>query len=132
MALIAAHLNAGIILPPPPHPLLRILPVPNKPCGFCGPCLRTYFYPTSNSRLRRCSAGRYTGNTVRLGLTFMVAKISCDMCSVMHLPAVCFTSDWLRAKSSPLDEEEIKIKMGGSVDTSLASEGSGLFVDLWD
>ena len=49
MVLIAAHLNAGIIpvvtvqrqvynlpLPPPPFPLPPLLPVPNKPYGFCG------------------------------------------------------------------------------------------------
>ena len=31
-----------------------------------------------------------------------------------------------------MDEEEIKIKMDGSVDTSLALEGTDLFVDLWE
>ena len=41
-------------------------------------------------------------------------------------------SDWLRAESSPVDEEEIKIKMGDGVDTSLAWEGIYLFVDLWE
>ena len=41
-------------------------------------------------------------------------------------------SDWLQAKSSPEDEEEIKIKMDDSVDTSLASKGIDLFVDLWE
>ena len=30
-----------------------------------------------------------------------------------------------------MDEEEIKIKMDDSVDTSLASEGTDLFVDVW-
>ena len=48
MALIVAHLNAGhsggdsvaigiytLPLPPPPYPLPPILPVPNKPYGFC-------------------------------------------------------------------------------------------------
>ena len=38
-------------------------------------------------------------------------------------------SGWLRAKSSPVNEEEIKIKVDDGVDTSLASEGNGLFVD---
>ena len=38
-------------------------------------------------------------------------------------------SDWLRAKSSPVDDEEIKIKMDDGVDTSLASEGIDPFVD---
>ena len=32
--------------------------------------------------------------------------------------------------SAPVDEEEIRIKMDDGVDTSLASEGIGLFVDL--
>ena len=31
-----------------------------------------------------------------------------------------------------MDEEEIKIKMDDGVDTSLASEGVELFVDLWE
>ena len=31
-----------------------------------------------------------------------------------------------------MDEEEIKIKMDDSVDTSFASEGIYLFVDLWE
>ena len=41
-------------------------------------------------------------------------------------------SDWLRAKSSPVNEEEIKIKMDDGVGTSLTSEGIDLFVDLWE
>ena len=41
-------------------------------------------------------------------------------------------SDWLRAKSSPVDEEERKRKMDGGVNTSLASEEIDLFVDLWE
>ena len=41
-------------------------------------------------------------------------------------------SDWLRAKSSPADEEEIKAKMDDLVDISLTSEGIDLFVDLWE
>ena len=31
-----------------------------------------------------------------------------------------------------MDEEEIKIKMDDCVDTSLASEGIDLFVNLWE
>ena len=31
-----------------------------------------------------------------------------------------------------MDLEKIKIKMDDSVDTSLASEGTDLFVDLWE
>ena len=50
-----------------------------------------------------------------------------------YLPILAnIASDWLRAKSSPVDEEEIKIKMGDSVDTSVASEGIYLFLDLWE
>ena len=41
-------------------------------------------------------------------------------------------SDWLRADSSPVNEEDIKIKMDDRVDTSLASEGIDLLVDLWE
>ena len=41
--------------------------------------------------------------------------------------------DGLRAESSPVDEEEIKIKMDDGVTrSSLASEGFILFVDLWE
>ena len=39
-------------------------------------------------------------------------------------------SDWLRAESSRVNEEEIK--MDDRVDTSLALEGIDLFVDLWE
>ena len=31
-----------------------------------------------------------------------------------------------------MDQEDIKIKMDDGVDTSLASEGFDLFVDLWE
>ena len=41
-------------------------------------------------------------------------------------------SDWLWADSFPVDEEEIKRNMDDGVDTSLASEGIDLFVDLWE
>ena len=41
-------------------------------------------------------------------------------------------SHWLRSKSSPANEEEIKIKVDNGVDTSLASEAIDLFVDLWE
>ena len=40
-------------------------------------------------------------------------------------------SDWLRAESSPVDEEGKKW-MTVSLGTSLASEGICLFVDLWE
>ena len=35
-------------------------------------------------------------------------------------------------ESSPVGEEEIKIKMDEGVDTSLTSEGTDLVVDLWE
>ena len=41
-------------------------------------------------------------------------------------------SDWLKAESSPMDEEERKLKMDDGVNTSLASKRTDLFVDLWD
>ena len=42
-------------------------------------------------------------------------------------------SDWSRVKRAlPVNEEEIKIKIDDRVDTSLASEGIDLFVDLWE
>ena len=40
--------------------------------------------------------------------------------------------DWLRAESSPVDEEEIKTKMDDGVYTSLALKQIDLFVDLWE
>ena len=45
---------------------------------------------------------------------------------------VNIASDWLKAKSSAVDEEEIKIKMDDCVNNSLALEGIYLFVDLWE
>ena len=41
-------------------------------------------------------------------------------------------SDWLRAKSPPVDEEERKRKLDDGVDASLTSGGIYLFVDLWE
>jgi len=50
-----------------------------------------------------------------------------------YLPSSAnLTSDWLRVESSPVDEEEIKMKMDDDVDTSLTLEGIALFVDLWE
>ena len=40
-------------------------------------------------------------------------------------------SQWVRTESSPVDEE-IEIKMDDGVDTSLASEGIDIFVDVWE
>ena len=42
--------------------------------------------------------------------------------------SVNIASDWLKAESSPADEEEIKMDDG--VDTSHTSEGTDPFVDL--
>ena len=45
-------------------------------------------------------------------------------------------SDWLRAESSPVDEEEIKIKMDNDVAIYFTRFGGiylfYLFVDLWE
>ena len=46
--------------------------------------------------------------------------------------SVNIASYWLRAKSSTVDEVERKILMDDDVDTSLASDGMDLFVDLWE
>ena len=74
MALIAAHLNAGVtlvvtvwrqvyILPPPPSPVPHspLPPVPNKPYGFCGryaPCsLLTYLMSLTSHELASKKVG---------------------------------------------------------------------------
>ena len=64
-------------------------------------------------------------------VTFRVQKALLSVFWEYSLSSVNIASDWLRAKSSPLDEEEKK-KMDDGVDTSLASEGNYLFVDLWE
>ena len=65
---------------------------------------------------------------------FGVQKASLNMfCE--HLPSSAnIASDWLRAKSSPVGEEEIKIKikMDDGMNTSHASDRIALFVDLWE
>ena len=63
---------------------------------------------------------------------FGVQKASLNMFWEHSPSSVNIAFDWLRAKSSPVDEEEITIKMDDGVDTSLASEGTDLFVDLWE
>ena len=57
MALIAARLKAGVFLvviislfPRLYTPSSPLLPVPNKPCGFCG-CLLTIFFWVHNLHL---------------------------------------------------------------------------------
>ena len=62
---------------------------------------------------------------------FGVQKASLNMFWEYSPSSANIASDWLRAKSSPVDEEKIKIKMDDFGDTSLASEGLDLFVDLW-
>ena len=40
-------------------------------------------------------------------------------------------SDWLRAESSPVNEEKTKIKMDDGVARFFTRFGGNLFVDLW-
>ena len=61
---------------------------------------------------------------------FGVQKASLSMFWEYSPSSANIASDWLRAESSPADEEEIKMYDG--VDTSLASKRTGLFVDLWE
>ena len=63
---------------------------------------------------------------------FRVQKASLNMFWEYSPSSANTASDRLRAKSSPVDEEEIKIKMEDGVNISLASEGTALFVDLWE
>jgi len=58
----------------------------------------------------------------------------CSTCSGNCSPnSADLAFDWLRANSSPVDEEErTERKMDDSVDISLALEGIDLFVDLWE
>ena len=61
---------------------------------------------------------------------FGVQKASFNMFWKYSPSSANIASDWLRTKSSLVDEGERKIKMDDGVDTSLASEGIDLFVDL--
>ena len=45
---------------------------------------------------------------------------------------LCLVESKDSKESSPVDEEEIKIKMDNGVDTSLTLEGIYLFVDMWE
>ena len=63
---------------------------------------------------------------------FGVQKASLNMFWEYLPSSANVASHWLRAESSPVDEEEIKIKMNDGVDTSLASKRIDLFVDLWE
>ena len=62
---------------------------------------------------------------------FGVQKSSLNMLWEYLPSSANIDSDWLRAKSSPVNEEE-REKMDDGVDTSLASEGIYLFVYLWE
>ena len=79
--------------------------------------------------LREYSSG-YSSN--RDEAIFGAQKASLNMFWEYSPSSANIASDWLRAESSPVNEEEIKIKMDDSVDTSLAWEGTDLFVDLWE
>ena len=61
---------------------------------------------------------------------FGAQKASLNMFWEYSPSSANISSDWLRSKSSPADEEEIKIKVDNGVDTPLASDGICLFVDL--
>ena len=61
---------------------------------------------------------------------FGVQKASLNMFWEYLPSSANVASDWLRAESSPVDEEEIKMNDG--VDISLASKRTDLFVDLWE
>ena len=61
---------------------------------------------------------------------FGVQKASLNMFWEYSPSSVNLAADWLRAESSPVEEEEIK--MNDDADTSLASEGIDLFADLWE
>ena len=63
---------------------------------------------------------------------FGVQKASLNMFWENLPSSANIASDWLRAKSSPADEEEIKINMDDCINTSHASDGIDLFVDLWE
>ena len=62
---------------------------------------------------------------------FGVQKASLNLLWEYSPISANLASDWLRAnESSPVDEEEIKIKIDDGVDSSLVLERNDLFVDL--
>ena len=75
--------------------------------------------------LREYSSG-YSSNCDEA--VFSVQKTSLNMFWEYSPSSANIASDWLRAESSPVNEEEIK--MDDRVDTLLASEGTDRFVDL--
>ena len=82
--------------------------------------------------LEKCSANLVLNSLNCDEAMFGVQKSSLNMFWEYSPSSTNIGSDWLRAKSSPVDEEEIKMKMDDGVDTSLASEGFDLFVHMWE
>ena len=78
--------------------------------------------------IRRTATKLYSGDEAIFG----VHKASLNMFWEYSPSPANIASDWLRAKSSPVDEEERKREMYDDVDASLASHGIDLFVDLWE
>ena len=70
--------------------------------------------------IRRTATKLYSGSKkLRLNMFWEYSPYSTNI-----------ASEWLRAERSPADEEERKVTM--SVDTSLASERTDTFADLWE
>ena len=65
---------------------------------------------------------------------FRIPKASLSMFWEYSPSSVNLASDWLRAESSPVDEEEIKIKMDDGIARYFTRFGGifFLFVDLWE
>ena len=63
---------------------------------------------------------------------FGVRKVSQSMFWEHSPSSTNRVSDWLRAESSPVDEEEIKIKMDDGVARYFTCLEGNLFVDLWE
>ena len=65
---------------------------------------------------------------------FGAQKVSLNMFWEYSPRSTNLVSDWLRAESSPVDEEEIKIKMDDGVVRYFTRFGGNffLFVDLWE
>ena len=63
---------------------------------------------------------------------FTVQKASLSMFWEYSPSSANLASDWPRADSSPVHEEERKRKMDYGFDTSLSSKGIALFIDLWE
>ena len=81
-------------------------------------------------RLLREPSWEYSSNCDEA--IFGVHKASLNMFWEYSPSPANIASDWRRANSDHEDEEERKRKPDDGVDTSLASEGIDLFVDLWE